>query len=574
MAKKVQKRPVSNQRPVRQATATATPTDWSRWEVWLPVVLAFLMFATGLGNAMTGIDDHASTTDNPVVTDFSLGSVFSHFNLGMYAPLTWIGYAIAYGLGKENAVFYHLLSLLVHTFNTWLVYRLLVKLEVRRSLLLPISILFAIHPIQVESVAWIAGFSTPLYCMFSLLSFLFYLDYAADKPNRYRLYAISIGMFVLACMSKSAAVTVPLTLIVLDWWRKPERLTRIQQWGAYVPYFLIALGFGLLTIYSREQAGTIVGTNATGYTAFERVLLVCYAPLFYIYKMLVPLQLNVYYSFDKVNGMLPWTYYASPAVVAALAWAGWRYRTTAPYLAIGLLFFLSNVIIALPFATLGTFELCADHYNYLACIGIFFVLLEGWQALQKRFAGSAGLLKMVGYIWFAAMFLLCFRQIRIWKDTISVISHAIDNGFYHQGMMHMGRGVAYGDLGQPEKALEDFTSVIEINPKMADAYKFRGSLYGQAGQIELALADLEKYAALDSTDVVTWNNLAMIYMRKQQLQKSLQAFNKTIELKPDAAISYQNRAKIYELMGNSAMMQADLAKARALAEQKGMMNDE
>lgn len=533
--------------------------------MWVPVILAFLMFATGLGNAMTGIDDHASTTDNPVVTNFSLASVFSHFNLGMYAPITWIGYATAYGLGKGNATLYHLLSLLVHTFNTWLVYRLLVKLEVRKSLILPIAILFAIHPIQVESVSWIAGFSTPLYSMFSLLAFSFYLDYAGDQPNRYRSYALALGMFVLACLAKSAAVTVPLTLIVLDWWRKPERLTRLQQWGAYIPFFLISLGFGLLTIYSREQAGTLVGTDVNGYTGFERILLVCYTPLFYIYKMLLPLQLNVYYSFDKIDGQLPWQYFASPFVLAALAWAAWRYRNTAPYLAVGLLFFVTNIAVELPFATLGTFELCADHYNYIACIGIFFILTEGLLALQQRFPDSAGALKVVGYVWFAAMFVLCFRQIRIWKDSITVISHAIDNGFYHQGMMYMGRGVAYGDLGRPQEAIQDFTRAIAIDSTKRDAYKFRGSLYGQAGQLDLALADLRKYVTLDTADAVSWNNIAMIYMRKGQLQQALQAFTKTIEIKPDAAISYQNRAKIHEMMGNTAMMQADLERARQLA---------
>jgi tetratricopeptide (TPR) repeat protein len=483
----------------------------------------------------------------------------------MYAPITWIGYAVAYGLGKDNALLYHLLSLLVHTFNTWLVYRLLVKLEVRNSLILPISILFAIHPIQVESVSWIAGFSTPLYSMFSLLSFSFYLDYAGDQPNRYRTYALALGMFVLACLAKSAAVTVPLTLIVLDWWKKPERLTRLQQWAAYVPFFLLSLGFGLLTIYSREQAGTMVGTAVNGYSALERVLLVCYAPLFYMYKMLVPLQLNVYYSFDRVNGQLPWQYFAAPLALAAMAWSSWRYRKEAPYLGIGLLFFMSNIIVALPFATLGTFELCADHYNYIACIGIFFILTEGLLALQNRFPNSAGAFKTLGYVWLAAMFVLCFRQIRIWKDSITVISHAIDNGFYHQGMMYMGRGVAYGDIGRPEEAIQDFTRAIEIDPTKRDAYKFRGSLYGQAGQLDLALADLKKYVALDPADAVSWNNIAMIHMRKGELQDALYAFTKTIEIKPDAAISYQNRARIYEMMGNTAMMQADLAKARQLA---------
>ena len=567
MAKKIQKRPVSPIKPARQPAA-APSTDWSRLAVWVPVLLAFLMFASGLNNGMTGIDDHTATTDNPVVTNFSLASVFNHFNLGMYAPLTWIGYALAYAIGKENAMMYHLLSLLVHVFNTWLVYRLLVKLEIRQSLVLPISILFAIHPIQVESVAWIAGFSTPLYSMFCLLSFLYYLDYAADKPGRYRFYALALGMFVLGCLAKSTAVTVPLTLLILDWWRKPARLTRLQQWAGYVPFFLIALGFGLLTIYSRESAVIQNGTVTDTFSAFERVLLVCYAPLFYLYKMILPLQLNIYYSFDKVDGQLPWQYFASPLVVAGMAWAAWRYRREAPYLAIGLLFFLSNIVVALPFATLGTFELCADHYNYLACIGIFFILAEGWQALQQRFPDMAGALRLAGQIWLLAMVILCFRQIRVWKDTISVVSNAIDNGYYFNGIVFMGRGVAYGDLGRQQEAIEDFSRAIEVNPTMRDAYKFRGSLYAQAGQMDLALADLNKYVTMDSADVVTWNNIAMIYMRKQQLPQAIEAFTKTIQLKPDAVVSYQNRARVYEMMGNIEMMQADLRKAQEVRGEK------
>ncbi len=372
-------------------------------------------------------------------------------------------------------------------------------------------------------------------------------------------------MFVLGCMAKSAAVTVPLTLVILDWWRKPANLSRFRQWAAYAPFFLIAVGFGLLTIYSREQAGTLVGADTNGFTALERLLLLCYTPLFYIYKMLLPLQLNIYYSFDKVDGQLPWYYYASPLVVAGMAWAAWRYRREAPFLSFGLLFFLSNIAVALPFATLGTFELCADHYNYIACIGIFFVLSEGLLLLQKRFPDAAGALRLTGQVWLFAMFVLCFRQIRIWKDSITVISHAIDNGYYHKGMMFMGRGVAYGDLGRPQEAIADFSRAIEINPDMRDAYKFRGSLYAQAGQLDLALVDLRKYVTLDSADAVSWNNIAMIYMRKQQLPQALEAFTKTIELKPEAAISYQNRAKIHEMMGNTAMMQADMMKARELA---------
>jgi len=100
-------------------SAVAAPFIPDRWLPWIPVGLAFLVFCTGLMNKILGIDDHAATLDNPAVQNFD---VFGHFNLGMYAPLTWAAYAVAYAVGKDNSLWYHLLSLAAHTFNTWLVY--------------------------------------------------------------------------------------------------------------------------------------------------------------------------------------------------------------------------------------------------------------------------------------------------------------------------------------------------------------------------------------------------------------------------------------------------------------------
>lgn len=101
-----------------------------------------------------------------------------------------------------------------------------------------------------------------------------------------------------------------------------------------------------------------------------------------------------------------------------------------------------------------------------------------------------------------SLWLFCvFGKSAFGKDTISVVSNAIDNGYYFNGIVFMGRGVAYGDLGRQQEAIEDFSRAIEVNPTMRDAYKFRGSLYAQAGQMDLALADLNKYVTMDSADV-------------------------------------------------------------------------
>ena len=283
---------------------------------------------------------------------------------------------------------------------------------------------------------------------------------------------------------------------------------------------------------------------------------------------MLPFKLNVYYSFDRVNGALPIIYYLAPFGILLLGVLAWVWRKSAPYFWIGLAFFASNIVIVLPFASLGTFELCADHYNYLASIGIFYLLAEGAAALKQRLSGQSALITGVAGIWIALVAISCVRQVRIWKDTLTVITNAIDNGYSHRGMMFLGRGTEMADKGRFPDAINDFSKAIEQDPTMREAYRSRGSLYAQAGQIDLALKDMEIYLKYDSVDVVTWNNLAQIYYRQGKLPKALQAFNKTIELKPDAAMSYQSRAKVYEMLGDTARMRADLDQARAIAQSK------
>ena len=546
------------------ATPQTEPAS-DNWKTWIPVIAAGLMYLITLNYPLLGLDDHQATVENKAVTEFS---PFTNFNLGMYAPLTWAAYAIPYNIMPKDAFWgYHLLGFVVHLLNTWLLARLLVRLGVRESLRFPIALLFAIHPIQAEAVAWVAGFSTPFYVLFCLLGVTYYLRYQTEEntQEQWKYYVLALLMMVLGNLAKSAAVVLPLLMVIADWWL-PSRIDLKKRIAGYAPFFLIALAFGLLTIYSRNSAGTTVGTDANGFSGLERLLLVSYAPVFYLSKILVPLNLNIYYSFDRVNGSLPWQYWASPVVLAGLAYTAWHYRKTIPGIYIGLAFFMANIFFTLPFVTLGTFELCADHYNYLACVGVFFAIGSVLAYWSDQHPNRAGLLRNGVIVWAIAVAILGFRQVGMWKDTITVVSNAIDNGYYHRGMMYFGRGVEYGDLNKPQLAIQDFTKALELDPTMRDAYKFRGSLYAQAGQIDLALKDIEKYLTYDPEDAVSWNNLAEIYFRQNKLQQALDAFTKTIELKPGVPDLYQKRAKVYEMMGDPARAAADIQMARERAQ--------
>ncbi|MBK9336657.1 MAG: tetratricopeptide repeat protein [Lewinellaceae bacterium] len=523
------------------------------WMPWIPVALAVLVFATGLTNNILGVDDHTATLNNPAVKNFEL---FGSFNLGMYAPVTWAGYAIAYTLGGESPFLYHLLSLVVHALNVWLVYHLLLRLSGRAQVAFGVALIFAIHPVQVESVAWIAGFSTPLFALFYLLACDRYLHYR-DAPSRTDQYWLALLFFVLACLAKSAAVTLPLTLLVLDWWRKPQ-MDRSRQILGYLPFFGVALGFGLLTIYSREQAMLALEYNSTPLSLTERALVLGYTPVFYWIKILLPTSFNIYYSFDKINGQLPWTYTVAPVLLAVVLFLAWRSREKAPWAWRGLVFYFTTIVVMLPFRSLGTFEMCADHYNYLPIIGFALLLVEGWYWLRERYPGINGFLQFAGFAWCIALVLLSFMQVRVWKDTITVVTNAINNGYTQNGMMYSARGKEWGSQGNIQAAIQDFSKALEINPNLTEAYKYRGGLFGVGKQYDRSLDDFNKFLEQVPDDPEILYNRALTCINLQRYPEALADLNRTIELAPDFIRAYRARSNVRQILGDTTGGAADL----------------
>ncbi len=545
--------------PTRRAAArSAKPPKqgltFQTWYQWIPVAAAVILYMTGLKNELLGVDDHTATLDNPAVRD---GRFFSHFNLGMYAPLTWMGYALAHALGGDNPFGYHLLSLLVHAANTWLVYQLMVRLKASLLAAWVVAFLFATHPIQVEAVAWIAGFSTPLYALFYLLACHRFLDFR-EQPGRWASYGWALLCFVLACLAKSAAVTLPLTLAVLDLWRgtAPAWRRRLLE---YAPFVALSVGFGVLTLYSREQAMLNTPLLTDPISGWERVLVLAYTPLFYWFKMLLPLRLNIYYSFDEVDGAFPWPYYAAPLVLGGLLVAVWHYRQRAPWAWQGGLWYFAAIAVMLPFRSLGTFEMRADHYNYLSLIGFAWVVIHAWEALRQRLSASVGWpMAMLGAAWVASMPLLSVMQIGVWKDTISVISNAIDNGYTQNGLLYAGRAKAWGSRGNLQEAIADFDKALKVNPELTEVYKYRGALYGIAQRYEESLRDLTIYVEKHPEEAEAWYNRALTLVNLKRFEEALRDLNRTLELDPNFTRAYRARGNVRKELGDEAGGTADL----------------
>lgn len=523
---------------------------------WLVAGVALILFATGFSNPMVSMDDHSATVNNPVVRDFSL-KIFTQFNLGMYAPLTWFGYAIAHALGDGSAFWYHLLSAAVHAANAFLVFRLFHRLESNTTIAFFIALFFAVHPMQVEAVSWIAAFSTPLFALFSLLALHAYVRQTGQAPWS-KTYWMALGFFVLACLSKSTAVVLPLSLLVVDLWLKRPPLSR-QSLLEKAPFFVLALGFGLLAFYSRAQAGHSGESLGGVYSMADRALMACHTVLFYWTKILAPLGLSIWYPFEKTAaGGWHWTYYAAPVALAIVLGLVWRVRKTAPFLFRGLLFYLANIVLALPLYTVGTFELRGDRYNYLAMLGIFAVLAAlpvFFKEKRPRLAERLWIgLAALGLFWL----LISVNRIRDWRDTQVLIDTAVEHQGDNFGKAYLWKGMDYGDKGDVKAALESFSKAIRINPELTDAYKFRGGLLGMAKQYERSLEDLNRYLEKIPDDPEILYNRSLTLVNLKRWQEALDDLNKTLELAPEFTRAYRARGNVRKELGDAEGGEADL----------------
>ncbi|MEZ4942788.1 MAG: tetratricopeptide repeat protein [Saprospiraceae bacterium] len=550
------KRTTKKANAAKSRKTAETQSAPERWMPWVVAGIALILFATGFSNPMVAMDDHSATVNNPVIRDFSL-KIFTQFNLGMYAPVTWLGYALAQAFGDGAPFWYHLLSAAVHAANAALVFRLFHRLESNTTVAFFIALFFAIHPMQVEAVSWIAAFSTPLFALFSLLALHAYVRHTEQAPWS-KSYWMAVGFFVLACLSKSTAVVLPLSLMVVDLWLKRAPLSR-RSILEKAPFFVLALGFGLLAFYSRAQAGHPGESLAGDFSLTDRALMAAHTVLFYWTKILVPLGLSIWYPFEKTAaGGWHWTYYAAPVTLAVLLGLVWRSRNTAPFVLHGVLFYLANIVLSLPFYTVGTFELRGDRYNYLAMLGIFALLAALPAFVKKKSPGLAERLWVglaaLGLFWL----LISVNRIRDWGNTQVLIDTAVEHQGDNFGKAYLWKGMDYGDKGDVKGALENFSKAIRVNPELTDAYKFRGGLLGIAKQYERSLEDLDKYLEKIPDDPEILYNRSLTLVNLKRWQEALNDLNKTLELAPEFIRAYRARGNVRKQLGDTEGGEADL----------------
>jgi len=402
---------------------------------------------------------------------------------------------------------------------------------------------------QVESVAWISAFSNLVFTFFFLASLNQYLTFQLNE-KRINYYG-SLFLFVIACFSKSAAITLPVLLIVFDLYDKGN--LREIKWLNKIPFFTLSLIFGIITILSRESAGHLSDLSVQ-FNWFDRIFLVSHSIFFYPLKFLLPVELSVFYPYPEINDQhLPWSYYLSFIGIMLMVVLCWKYRK---YKKIWLaaLFYLITISLVLQLVPVGN-QLTTDRYIYLPMVGLLIGLFPVINKIKNQ---------KILYPLFAIpiiLALMSFERVKIWENDQLIWEDVIQT-YPNVAQAHNNLGSYALSQGKAQEAFNYYNRAIQLKPYYADAYSNRGNLYSQGENSEAALADFDKAIGL-RPHADAYFNRANEFAKLGQLNNAISDYSKSLDLRKSADV-FTNRAFVFLKQGKLMDSKTDLKSALKL----------
>ncbi|MGB0930656.1 MAG: tetratricopeptide repeat protein [Chitinophagales bacterium] len=549
-----------------QKSSKSSKPWWQNRQInqWLifSIIVTFIAYLPSLSNGITYWDDNMYVTENPMIFGFgseNLKAIFTQPIAGNYHPVTMLSLALNYQFSGINPFGYHLVNLLLHLLNVGLVFYFVWLLSKGKKWVAFITaILFGIHPMHVESVAWIAERKDVLYAFFFLPSLIAYIRYI--KTHKWSYFVVGLLLFTLALFSKPAAIILPLMLFLFDFWFK--RPLNIKTIAEKIPFFILAFLFSYLTLQAQSAMGAVVSLNA--YTPFTRFMAACYGFSMYIIKMIVPHQLAVYYPYPLLNDGFPAFYYIFPVLSVAIGvFTLYSLRFTKTIF-FGMLFYLINLILVLQLVTVGG-TIMSERYTYIPYIGLFFIVGWAYLRLTSKFKKYRMAFTTILAIYTLLMGIFTWNRCEVWKDSMTLWTDSIEK--MPNVIAYNNRGELYFETKEYDLALKDVDAAAILNPSYMETYKNRGLLYSITNQFDQATQNYSIYLkntrnATRREPVLNWRGIAQLSLNRYD--GALKDFNESLELNPQNGHVYFNRSRTHRALGNRKAALEDAQKAQAL----------
>lgn len=576
------KKPTPGRRPVQpqpkpQAVAKKqnrpAAREGSRWEPkgWITQALIALaitavVYLPSLKNKFVNWDDQPNITENPNLQYIDAQSLKNIFDIdkgnviGNYNPLPIFTFALEKMItGDFNTTLIHGTNLVLHLLTVLFALRLLLHLGLGVWGAFIGGLLFGIHPMRVESVAWATERKDVLFAVFFFAALMYYVRWAKteDDSKRLRLYILMIVLAILSMLSKVQAVTLPLSMLAIDYLiRRPINFKLIWE---KIPFWGLSLVFGLINLYTLKQQGS-TNDDVTNFNILDRLCIGAYSFCVYLYKVVFPYPMSPLYPYPKP---LPIWVYLAPIGFFAVWFLVWRlWKADRRWWVFGVVFFFFNVMFLLQVLGAGQGFL-ADRFTYVPYFGFFAIIawLYDQYESNEKVRNSLNVAAGVVFLLFAVV---SYRQIGIWENGGTLWSHVMKYEKMTNGLPYWNRGQYYREQGDYDASLRDYTQAIKIEPKNSELYNSRGKTYfdmAMSGKFnnqaqEFALNAIQDYTTgLSQPNIKPKTKSELLINRgaanasQNRFEAALQDLNEGISLEPGNKNGYFNRSLVYFTLG-------------------------
>lgn len=608
--------------------ASKKTSIFSTQTILLLIILgfSFLIYSPCLKNDFVNWDDDRNVYENPNVLELSsknIKAIFTSDVIGNYNPLPILSFAIEHHFFGMNPKVMHTTNILLHLLCCMLVFFIFKRLGLHLFVAFLGTLLFSLHPLKVESVAWITERKDVLFGSFFLGALLLYIK-NIELPTRKRSMLIFL-LFAIGLFAKIQMVALPLTFLAIDYWfdKKISIKLVLEKWA----FFLGSLAFGILGIYMLKGQGSLE-TN-TSFNTIERLFIGTYSLLVYLVKFLIPYKMVPLYAYEP---KLHWTHYASmPIVIAMFVGLFFLYKKNYKAILFGFAFFFFNIVFLLQILGAGQGYL-ADRFTYIAYIGLIFILcyyIQQWIETNK--VRTTVLYPSVG-AYILILSFISYKQCAYWKNSGTLWSRVLEyqnntslpynnranyyrdkrlfdlalqdynraielkagHGTYNsraklffnknedqkalidynkaiemapdKAEYYINRGAAYAKLGNLDLAIKDFDKGLLMDPTWKVGYLNRSIMYNQAGNFQKALVDIDNYLKFEPTNSDMWYEGGRCLRALNNPNKAIQYYTNAIKYNPNKGLFYAERARTYQLLGQTNAAQSDASIAQKLGE--------
>jgi protein O-mannosyl-transferase len=560
------------------------------------VMLTVFVFAPVLWHNFVNFDDPIYVLDNPIVADgFTWSGVVRAFTMiqaGYWIPLTWLSHMVDIQLFGFAAGLHHFINVVLHILTTLMLYGLVVRMTGERGRAAFVAAIFAIHPLRVESVAWVAERKDVLSTFFWMLAVFAYVEYVA-RPSRDRYLALA-ALFVLGLLAKPMVLTLPLALLLLDIWPLRRLSVGLPLRGAdwarradwspsppthadlgtnpryvhadlgtnpryvhadlgtnpryvlleKIPLLVLSVVAGIVTIWAQQAGGAVKSFEL--FPLSQRVANALVSYVAYLGMMVWPVNLAVFYPHAPVP---VWQVVGAVAVLAAITWFVLRELPRYPYLAVGWFWYLLTLFPVIGLIQAGL-QARADRFTYIPHIGLSLAVAWGVPDLLRRRRIRAALPAVTAVV--ILVFALTARAyVTTWEDDQTLWRRALsvttDNYMAHHNL-----GVALAATGQDDAARAEVQEALRIWPEFAEAHNTMGNIEARARDDDKAIGQYLEALRLAPYFSAAHNNLGLALMRREDVAGALAHFETALRLAPDSAASHHNFGRATFALGRLA----------------------